>query len=100
MSIEEDKKTVLKTKPIFPTAYPLSVEKEGLEEFKAGYTAGWEDYKTRIKDEVKAVIRYGEIIEMSNYELPYKNFTSIYKQIGYRHGWKSYRRFLKNTFFK
>jgi hypothetical protein len=100
MDIEDCKKTALKTKPVFPTALPLAIEREEAKrEFLAGFEDGWESYKRRIKQELKLVKSYGVVISLANIDVPHKVNHSIYNGIGFTNGWKSYGRFLKSTFF-
>ena len=100
MEIEDCKKLALKTKPILPTALPLAIERDDAKkEFLAGYEDGWESYKKRIKQELKLVKSYGSVIGLANIEVPHKVNPSIYNGIGFTYGWKSYGRFLKNSFF-
>jgi hypothetical protein len=100
MSLEDDKKTVLKAKPIYPTALPSVVAEECKDSFLTGFTDGWDSYKKRIKEDLKNIQKYGDIIDLANISVPYKRDKDIYKEIGFSSGWKSYGRFLKNTFFK
>lgn len=100
MSLEDDKKTILKAKPIFPKAMPLIVEQQnGKPSFDEGFTLGWEDYKKRIKDDVKNIKSYGNILELANLDPPDRRDDIIFRSIGYTVGWNSYRRFIKKTFF-
>lgn len=100
MSLEDDKKIVLKAKPIFPKAMPLIVEQQnGTEAFKEGFTEGWEEYKNLIKEDVKNIKKYGDILEIANIEPTYKPDNNVLRSIGYTTGWNSYKRFLKKTFF-
>lgn len=104
MNLESAKLKVLNQAPFMFTRIPTThgQSPEYLRRATAGYMAGWNAYKEKIKTKLEQAKCTGDVLVLSNFTFfpsdEHKALEDAYRN-GYETGWVCFRQFMKTTFF-